>query len=69
MNASAPAAADERTRSWLGPTQSEWKFRPGHGLSNSSHHRPLTDWPHDLDDIARARLGFVRREVPATTRL
>jgi hypothetical protein len=35
-------------------------------MTGASSVTAISDWLHDLDDIARARLGFVR-EVPATT--
>ena len=35
-------------------------------LAGASSFTAIADWLHDLDDIARARLGFIRR-IPATT--
>jgi hypothetical protein len=35
-------------------------------LAGATSVAAIADWLHDLDDIARARLGFVRG-VPATT--
>jgi hypothetical protein len=35
-------------------------------VTGASSVTAISDWLHDLDDIARARLGFVRA-VPATT--
>jgi len=35
-------------------------------MAGASSVTAIADWLHDLDDIARARLGFLRG-VPATT--